>query len=90
MSTVSTNHCKSIENLMFFNSIDIVALITGKRSSTTSVSHPPEVEFIVITCTFQRKLFIFLKLELFDKGVEVFDSIVLDVHVGKAQVTVEL
>ena len=84
MSTVSTYHCKSIEDIVFFNSVDIMTLITSERSSTTGVPHPSKVEFIMITCTFQWKLLIFLKLELFDKGVEVFYSIVLDTHIGKA------
>lgn len=90
ISTISANHSQSIDYLMLFYRIYIVALVTSEGSTAACISYPSKVVLVMIAGTFEWQLFIFLHLKLLNKRIEVLDTIVSDVHVREAAMTVQL
>jgi len=88
--TVPAYHGDALMNFVIFNCSKIMALITCKRTTATSVPSPLKIVLIVIASSFKRKLLIFLKLKLLNKRVEMLDPIVGNVHVSKTSMTVDL
>lgn len=90
ISTVSTNHCYSVMNLMLLNRIQIMTLITRKWSSTTRISYPSKIKLIMITSPLHWQLFFLLHLKLFHKRIKMLYSIIRNIHIRKTRMTIHL
>lgn len=90
ISTISTNHCYSVMNLMLLNWVQIMTLVTRKWSSTTCISYPPKIKLIMITSPLHWQLFLLLHLKLFHKRIKMLYPIIRNIHISKTRMTIHL